>query len=173
MPWKVFKFGNGYKVCKTDRTGCRSKKPLSKEKASAQQKALYANESHKESAFDVIDNIVSEKKTESNKESFEQFLSKRASGAEKIHKSAEAKGGYSILTAIHFAAKAKPYAESEKWADKEDKEQHYKAKAKEIYDKLRNLDQLDQKQFQTLMGELEVWGEVYLRAKSGPTKLVN
>ena len=108
--------------------------------------------------------ILEKKEEPSKEEKFEEFLTKRAAGAEKIHKSAEAKGGYSTLTAIHFAAKAKPYAESEKWANKEDKNEHFKAKAKEVYEKLKDLDSLSQKQFQALMGELEVWGEVYIRS---------
>jgi len=97
-------------------------------------------------------------------EAFEEFLTKRAAGAAKIAHSAKEKGGYSTLTAVHFAAKAKPYAESEKWATKTDKEKHYKARADEVYKKLSNLDALSQKQFQSLMGELEVWGEVYIRS---------
>jgi hypothetical protein len=97
-------------------------------------------------------------------QAFNEFLSKRLAGAEKIQAMTEKKGGYSTLTAIHYKAKLKPYAESEKWAEKEGKEEHYKAKAKEVYDKLSDLDSLSQKQFQSLMGELEVWGEVYIRA---------
>lgn len=97
-------------------------------------------------------------------QAFNEFLSKRLAGAEKIQAMTEKKGGYSTLTAIHYKAKLKPYAESEKWAEKEGKEEHYKAKAKEVYAKLKDLDSLSQKQFQSLMGELEVWGEVYIRA---------
>ena len=33
-----------------------------------------------------------------------------------------------------------------------------------VYAKLKDLDKLSQKEFQALMGELEVWGEVYIRA---------
>jgi hypothetical protein len=97
-------------------------------------------------------------------EAFEEFLAKRLAGAEKIQAMTEKKGGYSTLTAIHYKAKLKPYAESEKWAEKTDREKHYKARAEEVYKKLNNLDALSQKQFQTLMGELEVWGEVYIRS---------
>lgn len=44
MPYKVYKKGSGYKACKTNGEKCFSKKPLSKEKAEAQKKALYASE---------------------------------------------------------------------------------------------------------------------------------
>jgi len=97
-------------------------------------------------------------------ESFEQFLTKRAHGAAKIAHSSKEKGGFSTLTAIHFAAKAKPYKESEQWATKENRDAHYKKMAEEIHAKLADLDKLSQKEFQALMGELEVWGEVYIRS---------
>lgn len=109
---------------------------------------------------------ILEKKEEklSEEESFELFLTKRLAGAEKIQAMTEKKGGFSTLTAIHYKAKLKPYAESEKWAEKKGKEEHFKAKAKEVYAKLKDLDSLTQREFQALMGELEVWGEVYIRA---------
>jgi hypothetical protein len=44
MPYKIYK-KNGYKACKPGGQKCFSKKGMSKEKARAQQKALYANES--------------------------------------------------------------------------------------------------------------------------------
>ena len=105
----------------------------------------------------------------SSTESFERFLDKRSAGAEKLAESTKAKGGYSTLTAIHYAAKAKPYAECIK-LNSQHKEDHekvnelYKQKAEEIYSKLSDLDSLSQKEFQALMGELEVYGEVYIRA---------
>ena len=102
-------------------------------------------------------------------ESFQQFLIKRAAGAAKLENSSREKGGFATLTAIHYAAKAKPYAESKKLEAKY-KDDHdavnkiYKQKAEEVYAKLKDLDSLSQKEFQSLMGELEVWGEVYIRA---------
>jgi len=102
-------------------------------------------------------------------ESFQQFLIKRAAGAAKLENSSREKGGFATLTAIHYAAKAKPYAESKK-LETEYKDDHdavneiYKQKAKKVYAKLKDLDNLSQKEFQSLMGELEVWGEVYIRA---------
>jgi len=114
-----------------------------------------------EAYFSILEKKEEKQTTE---EAFETFLTKRLAGAEKIHAMTQKKGGFSLLTAIHYKAKLRPYAESEKWAEKEGKEDHYKAKAKEAYEKLKNLDSLSQKEFQSLMGELEVWGEVYIRA---------
>jgi len=114
-----------------------------------------------EAYFSILEKKEEKQTTE---EAFETFLTKRLAGAEKIHAMTQKKGGFSLLTAIHYKAKLRPYAESEKWAEKEGKEDHYKAKAKEVYEKLKDLDSLSQKEFQALMGELEVWGEVYIRA---------
>lgn len=102
-------------------------------------------------------------------ESLKQFLSKRAAGAAKLADSSKEKGGFATLTAIHFAAKAKPYKEAEKMENAPNKDcdvanAHYKKMAEEVYAKLKDLDSLSQKEFQALMGELEVWGEVYIRA---------
>jgi hypothetical protein len=102
-------------------------------------------------------------------ESLKQFLSKRAAGAAKLANTSKEKGGFFTLTAIHFAAKAKPYKEAEKMENAPDKDcdvanAHYKKMAEEVYAKLKDLDSLSQKEFQALMGELEVWGEVYIRA---------
>lgn len=44
MPYKIRKKGSGYKVCKKDDNKCFSKKPLSKERAKNQMKAIYASE---------------------------------------------------------------------------------------------------------------------------------
>ena len=110
-------------------------------------------------------------------EALQQFLEKRAAGAAKIANSSKEKGGFATLTAIHFAAKAKPYAEAEKMENDSNKDcdkcnAHYKKMAEEVYAKLADLDKLSQKDFQALMGELEVWGEVYIRAtKPGSLKI--
>lgn len=92
-----------------------------------------------------------------------EFIKKRAAGAAKIQAAAQKKGGYSILTAIHFAGKVKPYADGLKWATKEGNEDHFKAKYKEAYLKLKDIDSLSQRQFQFISGEMEAYGEQYIR----------
>jgi len=117
--------------------------------------------------FEAYQQIVEKARVDPHPEeegAFEKFVTKRAAGAAKIAHSAKEKGGFSTLTAIHFAAKAKPYKDTQKWATKEDRNAHYKKMAEEVYAKLADLDNLSQKEFQALMGELEVWGEVYLRS---------
>ena len=97
-------------------------------------------------------------------ESFIEFLHKRLAGAEKIEKMTRKKGGYSLLTAIHYKAKMKPYKDAIKHANKEDKDKHYKMMADETYKKLKDWDKMSQREFQAAMGILEVYGEVYIRS---------
>jgi hypothetical protein len=96
---------------------------------------------------------------------FPTFVTKRAEGAKKIEESARKKGSFAILTAYHFAGKVKPYADALRKAKKDDKESHFKAKYKEAYAKLKDLDSLSQKEFQMITGTLEAYGEVYIQAK--------
>ena len=115
-------------------------------------------------AYDAI----LEEDVESNpttKSSFRKFINKRAQGAAKIAEKAKEKAGYSTLTAIHFEAKAAPYANAVEWAFKpKERDAHYKSKVEETYKKLSDISKLSQEEFQKLMGELEVWGEVYIRS---------
>lgn len=53
MPYDIYKIKGKYKVCKPGKKKCFSKKGLSKEKARAQQKALYAAEQTNESIGDI------------------------------------------------------------------------------------------------------------------------
>lgn len=115
--------------------------------------------------------LILEKRVEpdpKDPEAFPKFLEKRAAGAHNLAEKSRAKGGYAILTAIHFEAKAKPYKEAMSIKKKHEKDSdecnsQYKKKAVEVYEKLKDLDSLSQREFQALMGELEVWGEVYIR----------
>lgn len=105
----------------------------------------------------VIESIQDEK--------FQEFLETRKSGAAKIQASAAAKGGPSTLTAQHFAAKAKPYAEAIDCVNHRDREEVYAKHAEACLKKLKSWHKMTQREFQTIMGELEVWGEVYIKSK--------
>jgi hypothetical protein len=114
---------------------------------------------------DALDNlnVVSETKQDTN----EEFVKKRKSGAAEIAKKASSKGGASKLTAWHFEAKAGPYAEAER-AIKEGKPvSYFEKKYKEALQALHSSGMRDQRTYQELMGELEVWGEILLQVKTG------
>jgi len=91
------------------------------------------------------------------------FIEKRKSGAKKIQKSSEAKGGPAKLTAIHFAAKEVPYKQSLAMASKDNCAEKLKQKGDELLSKLKSWHTMSQKEFQTVMGQLEAYGEVYIK----------
>jgi hypothetical protein len=91
------------------------------------------------------------------------FITKRSAGAKKIEKSATTKGGYATLTAIHFKAKEVPYNNCSKHSSDDDS-QFVKEKADECFDKLKSWDKMSQREFQHVMGQLEAYGEVYIRS---------
>lgn len=91
-----------------------------------------------------------------------EFVEKRAMGAKKIQHSAEAKGGPALLTAMHFKAKEIPYRESIKHLGDQP---FIKQKAKDCLRKLSNWDKMSQREFQTVMGQLEVYGEIFIKMK--------
>jgi hypothetical protein len=93
-----------------------------------------------------------------------EFIEKRKSGADKIRKSSEAKGGPSILTAIHFAAKEIPYKQALELSTKDSCNKTLKKKGDELASKLKSWHTMSQKEFQHVMGQLEAYGEVYIKS---------
>ena len=91
---------------------------------------------------------------------FTPFVVKRLSGAEAIAKSSKAKGGDSMLTYEHYNAKLPIYKAARAKFDVE--------KAKKEFSELQNKlsYSLQQTEFQKLMGELEVLGELIIKHES-------
>jgi chorismate mutase len=90
----------------------------------------------------------------------QDFLSKRQAGAKKIALQSQKKGGYSVLTAIHFKAKEIPYQECIKHLNDVE---FVEKKADACWDKLKDWKNMSQREFQHVMGQLEAYGEVYIR----------
>jgi hypothetical protein len=86
------------------------------------------------------------------------FFNKRRHGAAKIAAAAEAKGGPSILTYWHFAAKDKQYVDVLKAIKTGKDEKFFMSKYDELMDTLHKT-KFNQKSFQQIVGQLEVWGE--------------
>ena len=95
----------------------------------------------------------------------EEFIQKRMKGAADIKAKAEAKGGAALLTAVHFAAKQKPYEYGLKVCKKAEAADLIKEKANETLKELQDWSNLTQQRFQHLMGVLEVYGEMYIQLK--------
>lgn len=92
---------------------------------------------------------------------FEEFSTKRLGGATKIADSAKEKGGPSMLTYHHFKVKL-PY-----YKDAAEGKFNYAATLKE-FDYCVNLlnkkmEDMEQIEFQKLMGRLEVLGELLIK----------
>jgi hypothetical protein len=116
----------------------------------------------------LVDSLLTEQKNflKGNKKDPKDlpvFIAKRSEGAKKIQKMAADKGGFSTLTAIHFKAKEVPYKQCEKHVEDENSN-FAKEKADECFDKLKNWHDMSQKEFQHVMGQLEAYGEVYIRS---------
>jgi hypothetical protein len=92
----------------------------------------------------------------------QEFFSVRAKGAKKIEASARAKGGPSLLTAQHFKAKEIPYRECIKNVENP---KFIEAKADQCFSKLRSWKSMTQAEFQRVMGELEAYGECFIKLK--------
>lgn len=97
-------------------------------------------------------------------EDLKLFIEKRSAGAKKIQESANKKGKYSTLTAIHFKAKEIPYQHALKHYNDADNS-FIEEKADKCFEGLKDWKSMSQAQFQKVMGELEAYGEVYIRLK--------
>jgi len=100
---------------------------------------------------------------DNNPKSFDTFAEKRYGGAEKIADNAKKKGGPSMLTYHHFKVKL-PY-----YKDAIEGKFNYTAAVKEfdqcvntLADKMDNMEQIE---FQKLMGRIEVLGELIIKHK--------
>lgn len=111
----------------------------------------------------IIDEILTESKKTVNE--FEKFIEARKNGADKIRRTAEAKGGAAKLTAIHFAAKEKPYSQALRTLEKPDFEKTLKSKANALASRIQQWHKMTQREFQDLVGQFEAYGEVYLEHK--------
>lgn len=99
---------------------------------------------------------------QSKKDSSMEFFDTRLSGAKKISTQAKDKGGLSLLTHYHFAAKIKEYKAIEEAIEAGKSEEFFQTKYRKLLEQLKNLN-ITQKQFQALSGELEVWGEAIVQ----------
>jgi len=98
-------------------------------------------------------------------EKFEEFSTKRQSGAEKIANNAKEKGGISMLTYNHFIVKLPYYEKAKK--GKFDPEKG-KTEYKDLLDKLVKASEdvkITQTEFQRLVGKIEVIGELIIKSK--------
>lgn len=102
---------------------------------------------------------------ESEKIGFDEFSSKRLKGATKITEDAKKKGGPSMLTYHHFKVKLPYYKKASEGKFKLDEA---KIEFKKNIDKLCKLTEtvdIQQVEFQKLVGLIEVLGELIIKHK--------
>ncbi len=93
-----------------------------------------------------------------------EFLEARMKGASKIARQAELKGGPSDLTAWHFKAKLPEYREVISMVNSGKSSKEIKEYCRKRFRSLSHRmvsPNIDQKEFQQLAGQAEVFGEVY------------
>lgn len=88
---------------------------------------------------------------------------KRKDGARKIAEEAKSKGGPSQMTAWHFYAKLPQYEQVFSVFRNSDPVSTVRTKFKSLVAQLSKVENMSQKEFQELMGEIEVWGEVLVQ----------
>lgn len=92
------------------------------------------------------------------------FLKNRRAGAKDSAAKAKEKGGDAILSYYHFAAKDQPYAEIIKVLKNEGLDAAKKLSKSKYKDLLKAVDlDVSQKEYQDIVGKLEVYGECYIR----------
>lgn len=95
--------------------------------------------------------------------SFDEFAEKRLKGATKIADSAKEKGGPSMLTYHHFNVKL-PY-----YKDAAEGKFNFAASVKEfdhcVNTLSKKMDNMEQIEFQKLLGRIEVLGELIIKHK--------
>jgi hypothetical protein len=108
--------------------------------------------------------IVESLLSKSKKQTLSEFIDKRSAGAKKIQKAAEEKGGPAKLTSIHFKAKEIPYKNCLRHLTEDEEDDGFiKEKADECFSKLKQWSEMSQREFQAVMGQLEAYGEIYIK----------
>jgi hypothetical protein len=102
---------------------------------------------------------------ESKESKFEEFAEKRLGGATKITENAKEKGGPSMLTYHHFKVKLPYYKKaSEGKFDLEKSKEEFKEHLNKLC-KLSEDVNMEQIEFQKLVGLIEVLGELIIKHK--------
>jgi len=106
--------------------------------------------------FDSTENIIK----------FEEFAEHRLDGATTITHNAEEKGGDALLTYHHFKVKLPFYEEATDGKfNPERAKAHYEDLLDELVEKTGNGMNIEQIEFQELVGKIEVLGELLIKSK--------
>jgi len=103
---------------------------------------------------------------ESVESEIKEFAKKRYDGAKKITENASEKGGAALLTRDHFAVKL-PYYNKAKSGnfDRVEMKKEYQELCNSLHSKMNKIENVNQKEFQELLGKLEVIGELLIKSQ--------
>ncbi len=96
----------------------------------------------------------------------EEYLDARKKGAQDAADKAKAKGGNALPSYYHFDGKVAAYEKCYKIVKSDKCLVILGEKYSDTMKKLKKYRDMSQKNFQKIVGELEVWGEIYLKCKS-------
>ena len=104
--------------------------------------------------------------TRNSPKTFDEFATKRLGGAENITNNAKEKGGASMLTYHHFKVKLPYYKKaSEGKFNVEEGKKEYKELLKKLNQSTKSEMNIEQIEFQKLVGLIEVLGELIIKHK--------
>lgn len=102
-------------------------------------------------------------------EKLESFAETRLGGAEKIADNAKEKGGAALLTYHHFEVKLEYYEKAAKGElDMDDAKKEYKDLLEKLYSATKGDMDIEQIDFQELLGKMEVLGELIIKDSEKP-----
>lgn len=102
-------------------------------------------------------------------EKLESFAETRLGGAEKIADNAKEKGGAALLTYHHFEVKLEYYEKAAKGElDIDDAKKEYKDLLEKLYSATKGDMDIEQIDFQELLGKMEVLGELIIKDSEKP-----
>lgn len=105
--------------------------------------------------------------SESTNDELSDFATKRGAGAEKISDGAKKKGGVALLTHHHFRVKKSYYDKvSGGVFDFGVMKKEYIRLCSELHSYMKNIEDMDQIEFQELVGKIEVVGELLIQKRS-------
>ena len=122
----------------------------------------------KKKAGKTVPNCVPIAEELEDAESLETFSGNRLAGATKIAQGAKEKGGDALLTYHHFVVKLPYYKQGvDGDLDFTQIESEYKKKLNALYTATKSSMNIGQIEFQKLVGEIEVLGELLIRKDTG------
>lgn len=114
----------------------------------------------------IITESQLKKVIKSETEDFKKFADTRMGGAKKITDNAKEKGGLSMLTYHHFKVKLPYYKKaSEGKFNLDEGKKEYKELLKKLYQSTKGEMNIEQIEFQKLVGQIEVLGELIIKHK--------